>query len=1132
MVISSVLTGIFQDRKKRVGTITAPPGSGKSYLALFLGSLLKNDPKWNSLIDSVLERQKSIHTKRISSEITEFRKLNESYLPVYFVGDIHDYRKTILSTILIELSKERDDLSEILYEAFQEDMGMMRKSSRIENLIERISTHYASGDLFFQGYKILIGVLESSGFGGVVLIHDEFNRFLISEQSGDSTDLDFLQDLAEFQLRQKNFRILHYLLLHKGISQYLSGISGERRKDWLKIEGRFYSYYFQEDISDTYGLISYYIENSGKIRFFKSVLDSKKIQSEIMKAFQVNRFLEREIGTELREISLKAYPLHISTLVALPFLCNLFGQNERSLYGYLSDIQQRQFKDFIYLQDLFDYFDSSIDQLGLEDRLLSRWIHGRNALAESLSVEEESIVKSLTILSVIGKPNLLPAIVSWIHFSCFGHSSSSETRKILEGLRKRNLAIYREGNKTYQIHYGSSINLEERIREELSSIREEDISKALEVGFPLRPIYGKKFNSENYTSRFYSRHFLLEESIRDQLRFSEDLGENSKQESFQEKFDRIFESLVEELYTKNRNSGISGIIMYYIGSPQSDLTRALKNWLSHSKSEISRKIFVFFSTHSFRDPELIKRYAVVELRISNNQELLSIDPRVESDLRILLSDLQEKVTLQLKNLFPADQPPILPVHFKKIEPLKYDLSELLSAILAERFPNTPRINQELINRENITPIIRNTRKKIMRDMLEGETALGTKVKGYGPDVSIFRSLFTVKGLYSVEEGKTKYDFSQPVDFLGRKDRGLSEVFREIFYFYDEKSETQSFEWIYKRLTSDPYGLYSEVIPFYLLGALLERNYSFSLYEEGRYEKEINSDILEKIHATPEKFRIKILREDRITERYLLGLQKLFGKNEGLLRETSNAFESKKLSENKVYRAVVGLLYWYTRLPEYTKKTTELEVQEREWMQLIPVSSNPEILLLEELPSIFQVNLLRTDDKELESFLERLETSKQRIENQYPFLISDLHNRTIKHFSEYTRSKDTSLKEVLSSFLEENSYKIEILRKNEPSFLKLHDRLRLTYDSDAAFLESLALLLSGLHPRYWKDDTINEFEFKLTTELSKLHIAGLMSGKESPVTLRMNHFIQQFQNFDSEEQIVLFDRIKEIVKDRI
>ncbi|MCB1144828.1 MAG: hypothetical protein KDK54_21450 [Leptospiraceae bacterium] len=1124
MVISSVLTGIFQDRKKRVGTITAPPGSGKSYLALFLGSLLRNRSDWNEIIDTTLKKQDSIHTKRIQREIQEFRNLNETYLPVYLVGEIKDYRRNIFQSIISSLCLEieEESLHMILLDLFKEEMGIQRQSSSIIKLIDRISNFYSTEESFFEGYKLLIEVIERCGYHGFILIHDEFNRFLIKEQAGYSTDLDFLQDLTEFHLRQKTIKILHYLLLHKGISQYLIGISEDRRKDWLKIEGRFYSFYFQEDIADTYGLISYYIENSGKIKFFKSPLDSKKIQSEILKAFHLNRFLEQEIGKELNEISYKAYPLHISTLIALPLLCNLFGQNERSLYGYLSDLQHRKFSNFIFVPDLFDYFDSSIDQLGLEDRLLSKWIHGRNALSEAQTEIEEDVIKTLTILSIIGKGNLLPANCNWIQFSTFGYSKSNDTKQILESLKRRNLAIYREVTKTYQIHYGSSINLDERILEELPTIRVEDLQSIFETGFTLRPIYARGFNAEYFTSKFYTRHFLLEETISEEIKF---LSDSRDLETKTSGTAIAFEMVLKKFLESSQKKGASGVILYYIGSPSSELSKDFKRYFESNTSELLHNFIVFFAKQKIREPELLKKYAVLNLRLSNNRELISTDPRIESDIKLLATDLQDKIQSRINSIFPAELLPTLP-RFTKGIPENSDLTVLLSAILRKRFPHYPKINNELINRENITPVIRNSRKKIIRDMLEGDISLGTKERGYGPDVPIFRALFTVKNLFQLKDGKNSFNFNDPRDILGNKDIGLSKIFNVIFQFFDTKSEKHSFDWLYKKLQSEPFGIYSEIIPFYIIGALLSKNYSFSLYEEDRYEKEINSDIVEKIHSTPDKFRIHILRSDRIIDKYLLSIPTIFGKNESQLIRESSAFESKKLSENKVYKAVLSLLYWYTKLPDYTKKTDKLDDIERDWLNLIPTSSNPEDLLLEKIPEIFGVNLENLNDEMLEKLLSKISSSKEKIEYQYKYLIHEIHRKTIKHLKEYISGiPSEKLFDVIGKFQEENSYKIELLRKNDSNFLKLHERIKLKYDNEEAFIDSLSLLLTGLHPKYWKNETINEFEFKLTSELAKLHIAGLMLNPGESAHIKMKRIEEEFKTLSKEEKLILLEKLK-------
>ena len=75
------------------------------------------------------------------------------------------------------------------------------------------------------------------------------------------------------------------------------------------------------------------------------------------------------------------------------------------------------------------------------------------------------------------------------------------------------------------------------------------------------------------------------------------------------------------------------------------------------------------------------------------------------------------------------------------------LSQLVSRICSIVFNETPRLNNELINRTNVSNTIVNARKKVMRALLSDTIETNLGLKGYGPDVSIFRSLVRRTGIY-------------------------------------------------------------------------------------------------------------------------------------------------------------------------------------------------------------------------------------------------------------------------------------------------------------------------------------------------------------------------------------------------
>lgn len=1115
-VISQVLSGVQGDRRKRVGTVTAPPGSGKSYLALLLGTLFCNDKKWNDSILKILSSQNSFYYSQIEDSVKQFIKSGTKLLPVYITGESSNLKKTILEAILFSASwKVEDGFEEKLYLEFKDSLGFQRKSPDLKKLISRISESFGTNEEFFAIYKNILDFLEKLGYSGCSIFHDEFNRFLTKEHSISTGDLDFLQDFAEFNLRQRKTTVIHYLLLHKGISQYLSGIDPEKRKEWLKIEGRFHPIHFQEELSDTYGLVSNYIQKNTKLKNIAK--KETHIEKEIKEAFKIHPFLKEEIGPELKEITKQAYPLHISTLIALPLLSGLFGQNERTVFSYLSGISERKTSDFIRIDDLFDYFDSSIDKLGLEDTLLTRWQYGRNALAECEDKFAAKIIKILTILTVINRKNLLPSDEKWIQF-CMGEDG---VKTVLKELVSKNQAVYRESGKTYQIYYGSSIHLQSRIEEYVSSVLNSDTQRVLDRHFPLRPIYADAYNAEYLTSRFYSRKLILESTLKDFIQFSADSDGKTSHKKNEEEIQNILTNYFETLLEKEHRTGASGLFIYYLGNPKSLIAESVQNLLKNS--ETGRNLAGVFSRYSFAEEESLKKFEAAE-RLSEDPEVLRIDPRVSEDVKVFLSDIQERIEHSIQKLFRRDSAEIT-VHHDFVSSAE-DLESTVSFILKKRYPYSPKINSEFVNREHLTPVIRNTRKKILRAMIAGDRTVNFRTNGYGPDVAIFRSLFSAKKCLDADRENFRFHFEHPKDYKGNPDEGLKKVISEIQKFLEKDSEKCSLDTLYRRLTAEPYGMYTEIIPFYFLSVLLSKGYSFSVYEEDRYEKDFSSDLLEKMHLHPEKFRVKILKTSILMEEYLSAVSRIFQSAELAEKEDSmNLLEKRKISENKIYRSVLSILYWYTRLPEYTRRTKTFSEENIRFLDTISKSSNPELLLLEEIPAIFGFNLKTVTEKEMEKFIKRLESLRFEVDSAYTKLLHSISRETIRLLEPYIGFRSEEFMPTVEHFRSERKYHLEVLKNHDESFRKLYERLHFPYTKDTALLESLASLLCDLHPKYWKDDSLLQYEFKFASELSKLHIAELMSGSTDGASgIRMEKFVQEFKNFSKEERKVILERL--------
>ena len=123
---------------------------------------------------------------------------------------------------------------------------------------------------------------------------------------------------------------------------------------------------------------------------------------------------------------------------------------------------------------------------------------------------------------------------------------------------------------------------------------------------------------------------------------------------------------------------------------------------------------------------------------------------------------------------------------------------------------------------------------------------------------------------------------------------------------------------------------------------------------------------------------------------------------------------------------------------------------------------------------------------------------------------------------YISQTSASLQEDIQTLLKEKSYSIEILKNQEPNFKKLYDRLTLSYTSEEALLESIGSLLSDLHPRSWKDDTLRQFEFRLASELAKISVASQIG---MTVETKMDKIVEEFKSLGKRERELVLERLK-------
>ncbi|MCB1327795.1 MAG: hypothetical protein KDK35_21365 [Leptospiraceae bacterium] len=1090
-------------RAQRVSTIAAPPGSGKSYLALFLGTLFANRKADRPGVLEVIARNDALPGE-IKKAVVNYQESGTRLLPLFLLGDEGDLRKAILSGIFTAVEHENPSRAQALLDHMAKAWEITRPNA------DKVIAALARPDDFFQALEEIMDSLKKQ-FSGIVILHDEFNRLLARERAGLIGELDFLQDLAEYAVRVKKSRLLLFLLTHKGISQYAEGVSPEQNAEWLKIEGRFNQILFQDDSADAYGLAASFIRRGMRSRITPAL--QKQSRKQAVQALRLNPRLEKHFGARAAATFAAAAPLHPGTFLALPALANRLGQNERTLFSFLhGSVLKGKSKSLLPIDSLFDYFDPLVDSARTDDPLVQRWRFGRLALAVAKDESQSRLLRALTVLSAIHDPVLQPATAQWLAF-CLG-SPLTAIRQELRRFEAANLALFRERAGFYEVHYGSSVDIAARIRDLAEGFSAADLGAALRRNLPLSPVYAPGHNARFFVSRFFARFLVLAEEL------------EQTAISTLPTTDELFESTespgLEALRQRANKEGASGLALFVLRS--SKRGRRMARPLAGGN-----QLLVFDTALPFRLLDVLKRIAAAE-KLLGDKDLAARDSRVTVDLKLHLEEYRGQLERHVHELFASEHCSISINGVRKAGRV-IGLSAILEELLDARFPLTPRLNCELIIREGITANIRNARKRLVRSMLSGHLIANLGFEGYGPEVAIFRSIFVTTGIYNEKKNQGfTFNSGNAHDVRGKPDQGLRKVFAAIHDFL--RAEDAVFGHIYETLLSPPYGVYSEVIPLLLIAALVEGGYSYSLYERGRYVKDVNSDVIERLHRAPEHFRIQVLVLDSLREKYIEKLSTMFETEERntvvLVRERAQRQGAGQVT-NAVTAALKAVLAWYGSLPEFTRRNANLPVQGRNVLKTIEAASSPEELLFRSLPGLFGFRFEDTNPhlaRDYRRYLHELGETKSDVDGLYGKLVEKLIEFVHRSLAPFTaQDRPAGLRTQARQFLEENQERIGRLVAADEDFRKLIDRLRIDYPNDAALVESLGALLCADHPRFWRESLAERFEFQLLQELGKLNSTLYMDRVLQDTASRMERIRQDFRILTPEERRTLLAELK-------
>lgn len=913
-------------------------------------------------------------------------------------------------------------------------------------VFERIYPMLTAGSVFnpFLGfdvaelYESVAKSLKSKGYTGIYVVYDEFSKFLEANIVDASvSDTKMLQDFAEKCCRSGNLQLHLMLISHKEISNYIDKLPKAKTDGWRGVSERFKHIHMNNNFTQTYEIISSVIQHKDpqwKVFCNKHTRNFDSLFIRYQK-HQMFTDAQGEVETAING----CFPLHPVSTFILPRLSERVAQNERTLFTFLSAEGLATLAAFLdnYKNDftlvtpdqIYDYFEPL-----LKKEVYAGEIHNTFVLTSTILNQipdgtlSRKIIKTISLIYILEQFERLSPTKEQI----IGIYSSSydvgEIEQAIADLIEKEFVIYiKRSNDYLRLKQASGVDIHQKIHDLMESqagkVTAKDILNASNFD---NYMYPSRYNDEHEMTRFFAFRFISGAEI------TVDVDWDVKSEAID----------------------ADGIVYGVIPESEAQL-KELANTIKSTSNGYERYIFVLPKYFKDMDDTIREYAAVAQLR-----DHATDDPILFDEYEVVFEDLQEVIKGFIVTYTHPESYQSMYIHGGEVLIVhrKSGLTEAMSKICDTVYSLTPVINNESVNKNEITNIAQNSRNKIIGALLRSELEPNLGLSGTGQEVSIMRSTLLRTGIWSEDCGVPQIN-------LRPEDAAMCNLLKTIENFILEARQNGriSFAVLYERMTLPEYhiGLRYGIIPIYV--AAVMHNYRQQTVISDRFGPvQTSVDVLVQINSEPSNYFLEYLDWNPEKEDYITRLAGAFS---DYVIDAEKAGNSYDYVANAMHR-------WYMALPKYSKESTKrptggkLLRRQLEMMKLLRQNTGSSDLLFKKLPEAF-------DYQE-----EYVDTATDIIETKGVFdgLLIELKQTLID------KTKDVFLPENDKKF----SYKITLLdaikdwcdQLDPKSFEQLFsdgtDRflqhLRSATNDEELFITRLAKLATGLRLEDWDDKT--------------------------------------------------------------
>lgn len=1018
-IIEDILASTDNRSTDRARILTGSYGKGKSHLILYVLALLSGQK--TSLFSTAIEKAAK-ENPNLSNNIKAYLTSGKKLLPVIVNATSLNVKATFLQSL--DSALKQAGLSKIMpttffdaaiekihswkvkfpttYEAFEKSTGRNGESfvKSLQNydqacydLFVKVYPSLTSGSEFnplvgsniISIYDSVIAAIKPFGYNGIFVVYDEFGKFLEgSVDKSSAMDIKLIQDFAE-KCNRSGANQLHIMLIsHKSIENYIGKLPKNKVDAWKAVSNRFKSISISNDEAEIYDMIATVLNRDEEPFEHFVRLHQSRFDALTQIALKDSTFHSIKLS-DPKSIIYRCYPLHPYSLLLLPRISELVAQNERTIFTFLSSMERYSVPYFLRTDEsefpiiepdyIYDYFEKLFKGEPYGSTIKKQWQITTAALSKLKEYDNElaeKIIKAIALIYCVNDFEVVPP--SW-DLICDIYSinySWAEIEAAKEILKKAHLLIELLYKPYVRISEGSRHDVLELIQQEVYKLEKTiKTSAAFNEYYNINYLYPVQYNDENEIVRYFDFCFIGIDELPGITPTGLSLQTNA-----------------------------DGIVYAILAQTEDEIAVANK---AISNIHNRRAVFIVPKT-CFDCKSIAAGYQAIL-----NLKSIYADKEIEllEELNYILEDRQNILDSYIVNTFfrldKGNSSVYYDGHVQDIS-RKAQLSQLLSSIMSNIYNKTPRIVNDLINKNQISSTIKSARNKILSALLYGSYKKNLGLTGNGPELNILRSTLIIPGVFiNEEDAHIELDCS---------DCKVKEILSEIKKYIIQSTHTRNhnFQELYDVLISPyyGYGLKRGIIPIYLAVVFAQYREHITILRHDR-ELPLSATVLCDIDCSPADYSVVLEEWDDKKEIYIANLEDVFS-------DYVNA--SDKSNGSFVY-IVKAMRRWYLQLPKYAVITRSVCLPDGTMSPLNKASirfrnmlSSPELnsheFLFEQLPKIFESN-------DYDSVIKSLRYSYQCINDTY----KNVHIKLIAEVKAlFGVSKTDSLSSVLANFYDD------------------------------------------------------------------------------------------------------------------